>query len=232
MAGVRAVLAPQESADDAANVTNDSKEESTESVSVNVELTPMCTSALRHVEAAHLGAALASNIERVVNGSGVVDPASLESSGEGCTATWTLEVDAYVLDHDGNLADATMLAVLAALSDTSLPGVEMDPEGKVLIQEAGPGQDLIISTLPVPLTFAVADGQFLADPTFEEEQLCTHAVTVVIDQDGVLSGVNKVGGVTVTDAQLQTCIEQALERSKFMCELIQADPTGSSPMDI
>ncbi len=52
-------------------------------VSVTVELPALCTGRLRVVEAQHLGAALASKVERVVLGSGIIDVASLESMTEG-----------------------------------------------------------------------------------------------------------------------------------------------------
>ena len=55
----------------------------TSPIRVNVELTAMCTSAIRPVDVQHLGAALASGAQRVIDGAGIVEPASLESSGDG-----------------------------------------------------------------------------------------------------------------------------------------------------
>jgi len=52
----------------------------------------MCSGAMRHVDAQHLAQALASGVQRVIDGANVVDVASLESSGEGCSANWELEV--------------------------------------------------------------------------------------------------------------------------------------------
>jgi len=34
---------------------------------------------------------------------------------------WTTWIDIYVLNHGGNLVDASMLAALAALKDTRVP---------------------------------------------------------------------------------------------------------------
>ena len=61
-------------------------------IRVSVELAPMCSGAMRHVDAQHLAQALASGVQRVIDGANVVDVASLESSGEGCSANWELEV--------------------------------------------------------------------------------------------------------------------------------------------
>ncbi|KAL1496529.1 hypothetical protein AB1Y20_016482 [Prymnesium parvum] len=42
------------------------------------------------------------------------------------SAVWTLYCDVYVLEHDGNITDAAMLAMCAALGDVQLPLVEYD----------------------------------------------------------------------------------------------------------
>ena len=61
-------------------------------IRVAVELAPMCSGAMRPVDALHLAQALASGVQRVIDGAGVIDPTTLESSGEGCAANWELEV--------------------------------------------------------------------------------------------------------------------------------------------
>ena len=54
----------------------------------------------------------------------------------------------------------------------------------------------------------------LADPTEEEERLSGHAVTVIVDQHGNLAGVTKVGGSTLSDAELQRCVAGAAARNR------------------
>ena len=107
-----------------------------------------------------------------------------------------------------------ILATIAALSDVKLPGVKDDGTGKVVLDAGSMSHSLEINSLCVPLTYTIADGNFLADPTFEEEKLSGHAVSIVMDQNGLLAGVTKLGGCTVSDADLQACIKGAQERSK------------------
>ena len=46
-------------------------------------------------------------------------------------AAWLLYLDLYVLDADGALYDAALLAALAALASLKLPHVAVDEAGKV-----------------------------------------------------------------------------------------------------
>ena len=46
-------------------------------------------------------------------------------------AAWVAYLDLYVLDADGALYDAALLAALAALSALRLPHVDVDEDGKV-----------------------------------------------------------------------------------------------------
>ena len=46
-------------------------------------------------------------------------------------AAWVAYLDLYVLDADGGLFDAALLAALAALSALRLPHVNVDEHGKV-----------------------------------------------------------------------------------------------------
>ena len=46
-------------------------------------------------------------------------------------AAWVAYLDLYVLDADGGLYDAALLAALAALSALRLPHVVVDEDGKV-----------------------------------------------------------------------------------------------------
>jgi len=53
--------------------------------------------------------------------------------GEKVLVVW---LDVYVLDHDGNLFDASMLASMAALLDTRYPEYVVREDGSVEVDEA------------------------------------------------------------------------------------------------
>jgi exosome complex component RRP43 len=68
-------------------------------------------------------------MQRVLVDSGFVDASSL-CIVPGKSA-WRLQVVSCVLCDDGNVADAALLAAVAALKDTMLPSVTVDSKGTV-----------------------------------------------------------------------------------------------------
>ena len=96
---------------------------------------------------------------------------------EDCLTLCTVQVDVYCLDHAGNLADATILAAIAALSDVNLPGVRLNEEGKaavsyflslrtlkrdgclqVVLDTEAKGHKVALQACCTPLTYAVVEG--------------------------------------------------------------------------
>ena len=74
-------------------------------------------------------------------------------------AAWLLYLDLYVLDADGALYDAALLAALAALASLKLPHVAVDEAGKVGLRQAFPHDDLKhcgCTCLALPGAFAFA----------------------------------------------------------------------------
>ncbi|MEM2963052.1 MAG: exosome complex protein Rrp42 [Candidatus Anstonellales archaeon] len=76
-----------------------------------------------------------------------------------------LYLDLYVLDHDGNLFDAALLAGMAALSSTRLPKIE---NGEIIVGEYS--SNLEIKEKVVSCTFAKFGKHILLDPSLDEER--------------------------------------------------------------
>ncbi|XP_032533875.1 exosome complex component RRP43-like [Chiroxiphia lanceolata] len=134
---------------------------------------------------------------------------------------WVLYCDIICLDYDGNLLDASVFALLAALKNVQLPSVIIHEEtglSEVNLKQKTP---LIIRKHPVATSFAVFDDTVLiVDPTAEEEDLATGTVTIVTDEKGRLCSVHKPGGSPLTGAKLQDCITRAVTRHKEVKKLI------------
>ena len=87
-------------------------------------LTSYAEGARRAAAREELGALIAAQMGSVLQG--CIDLSRL-SIHEG-KAVWVLFVDIYVLEHDGNIFDACLLAALTALHSLSLPRVTYDEE--------------------------------------------------------------------------------------------------------
>ncbi len=115
---------------------------------------------------------LAEFCKNAIESGDVVDLEKL-SIQEGKSA-WVLQADILVLNNDGNIFDACLLSLVAALQDVKLPNqivvVEHDGSVKQIGDKVSHPQGLIKGSI-VSMTFAVfGDSLLVADPTFEEEK--------------------------------------------------------------
>lgn len=90
-----------------------------------------------------------------------------------------LYCDIYCVDYDGNLVDAGLLALAAALCNTKIPDVApaAGGGGGQLVLTGAPPRQLGSARLPLPLSFTVLEGKLLADPALDEERLGAFADT-------------------------------------------------------
>jgi exosome complex component RRP42 len=97
-------------------------------------------------------------------------------------------VDIYVLNHDGNLIDASALAALAALLNTKMFNYEIE-EGEVKIK---PGYtSLPLRKHPIAVTLAKINDNLVVDPWLEEEQIMDARITITVDDDGNICALQK-----------------------------------------
>lgn len=114
-------------------------------------------------------------------------------------------VDVYILNHDGNLIDASVLAALAALLNTKMFKYEVK-DGEVKIK---PGYTpLKIRNHPIAVTLANIGNNLVVDPMLEEEQVMDARLTVTFDKDGKICAMQKGGYGYFT-------LEQILEAVKI-----------------
>jgi len=99
-------------------------------------------------------------------------------------------VDVYVLNHDGNLIDASALAAIAALVNTKMFNYEVK-EGEIKIK---PGyKPLPIRNYPIAVTCGKINDKLIVDPWLEEEQVMDARVTMAIEKDGKICAMQKGG---------------------------------------
>ncbi|KAJ1653433.1 hypothetical protein IWQ61_006437 [Dispira simplex] len=129
-------------------------------------------------------------------------------------ACWVLYVDALVLDFDGNLHDALLLAVRGALFNTRIPELNVqevdegefdfeansDPEAAQPV----PGWEKV----PLCVTLNRCGEHYFVDATATEEQ-CTEAkLSVVINHQGEICAVQK-GALGAIPHQMYTNMVQS-----------------------
>ena len=126
-------------------------------------------------------------------------------------------VDVYVLNHDGNLIDASALAALAALVNTKMFNYEVK-EGEIKIK---PGyKPLPIRNYPVAVTFAKIGGKLVVDPWLEEEQVMDARLTLAVEKDGKICATQKGEDGYFTPQEIFEASKIAQQKSAELRKLV------------
>lgn len=160
---------------------------------------------------------------------------STDSKSSSTDLVWKIIISVVVLNDDGCVADASLMACIAALSNVQLPAISVQDndnsnQGMPLVRITESSDEsktttkkkLKLQTIPVPLTVAMFDGFLLADPTANEAHLCEGSVSVVAMSTGEILSANKLGGkVSIQPKQLVPCVRMAIGRAKEMEEILR-----------
>lgn len=183
-------------------------------------------------------------LERTLLAGGAIDSEALcVQSGRW---VWRLSVDVACLDHGGNLADASVVAAVAALRHFRKPEVIVsDGGGGGEGAGAGPGGPVVLSSderepAPLPLhhtplsvTFALFSDRegsapgaagtvaALVDPTDREEMVADGTATLSYNRHGELCGMDYPGGTELRPAQLVQCARLGEKRCGEWCNFLE-----------
>jgi len=126
-------------------------------------------------------------------------------------------IDVYVLNHDGNLIDASAIAALAALLNTKMFKYELEG-GEVKVK---PGYNpLPMQNYPVAITFAKINSKLAVDPWLEEEQVMDARLTMTIEKDGKICAIQKGGTGYFTIEQIFEVTEIVKEKASEIRKLL------------
>ncbi|KAK2464837.1 hypothetical protein APHAL10511_003136 [Amanita phalloides] len=152
-------------------------------------------------------------------------------------AAWVLYVDAMCINYDGNVFDASLLAMVAALRNTRLPKPTFDEEsGKtVCSRQDWIELELDPARLPVSMSFGTFDSSHVfADPTAFEEPLLDSTLSIVLGSgagDDDIISVSQLGSSWVSSAKakgavdvLAVCMLAAKERKKKLVQVLAHSP--------
>ncbi|RUP45391.1 exosome complex component RRP43 [Jimgerdemannia flammicorona] len=201
----------------------------------NVELSPICSPKFRSGPPSEQAQVASEFLNKIIKISKVLSLTDL--CIEPSKAVWVLYADVLCLSYDGNVLDASLLALVSALLDpgimslpypmanrapsvsNSFPPLVQLPkvtysEGIVRALADEPVTRLTLYRIPVSTTLSLLAKRLLSDPSDAEESLADEQVTVTIDERGRLCHIWKVGGGsnTATPDVLKECIQRARAR--------------------
>ena len=178
-------------------------------LTVNVELVPLASPTFEPGPPKENAIELARVVDRGIRESKALDFKKLcIKPGK---KVFVIFVDIYVLNHDGNLIDASALAALAALLNTKMFNYEIE-EDEVKIKTGY--TPLHVSKHPIAVTFAKINDKLIVDPWLEEEQIMDARLTVTIDDDGNVCAMQKGGSGYFAPEQVLEAVKMAMEKAE------------------
>jgi len=90
---------------------------------------------------------------------------------------WTIFIDIYMINADGNLLDAAGIGAVAALKDAKIPEYD-EKEGKVSYGKWTDKKLSLKKEFPLSITFYKIGESIIVDPTIEEEDASEVRITI------------------------------------------------------
>ena len=146
-------------------------------------------------------------VDRAVRESGMIEFEKLVIIPK--EKVWTVLIDIYPINDDGNLVDASSIAAAVALHNTIIP--ILDKDGKI-DYHAKSTQKLPLSKQIKPLSFSFFKlvNSIILDPTREEEEACDMRITFGISEwngHPMTNSCQKRGEATVTPEEIEKMME-------------------------
>jgi exosome complex component RRP42 len=128
---------------------------------------------------------------------------------------YILFLDAYIMDHGGNLVDATAIAAIVALLSTKLPTAKVVDGAPVWDGNYNP---LTVKTIPLSISFGKIDNIIFIDPNMSEELVLDGSISFAVDEKGNINSVQKFGEALWSIEEIINCSKKAIETAKMLRE--------------
>lgn len=125
---------------------------------------------------------------------------------------WTVFIDLYSINDEGNLFDACALAAIAALKDAKFP--EYDKKTEKINYEKRTNKALPLEKTPVEVTVIKIKDTFLVDPSLNEWKNLDARLTTAFDEKGTICGMQKGGTAGLSIQDIATMVDIASEHAQ------------------
>lgn len=178
-------------------------------MTVNAELVPIASPNFEPGPPDENSIELARVVDRGIRESHAIDTSKL-CIQEG-KKVFVVFVDVYVLNHDGNLIDASAIAAIAALLNTKMPNYEITKDGELKIKQGY--TQLPMKSHPITVTIGKINNKLLVDLGLEEESVMDSRITFATNEAGNICAIQKGGSSYFTPQQILDASKIALEKA-------------------
>ena len=183
---------------------------------VNAELLPMSSPDFESGPPSVVAIELSRVVDRAIRESGCLDTKKLcIKKGE---KVWTVFVDIYPINDDGNLFDAMSLAAMAAMKDAKFPEYDKKTEKVNYAKRTKTG--LPLKGTPLECTVIKINGKLLLDPSVEEWKALDARLTVGFLDNGNICAMQKGGEKSLSVKEISKMVEIAGEQVKKLRKVL------------
>src|SRR3989344_1784739 len=144
-------------------------------------------------------------VDRVVRESKLINTSKLcIKEGE---KVWTVFIDIYSINDDGNLLDAAEIAAVVALKNAKIPKYNEDT-GKTVYGELTKESIPLAKHIPLSITIHKVGDNFIVDPTREEEDASEMKVSIGRSEEGIHS-MQKGEAKSIKTEDFEKCLEMS-----------------------
>ena len=180
---------------------------------VSAELLPLAHAEFESGPPSPEAIELARVVDRGIRAAEVVDLESLFIE-EG--KVWSIFIDIYVLNYNGNLFDASTLAAVTALSNAKMP--EYDAEKKEANYEKRT-KPLKLKNMVFSSTFEKIDNTIVLDANMHEESAASARVTIATDGK-LVRAMQKGFGGSFSIPEIESLVDVSLEKYNQLKSLV------------
>jgi exosome complex component RRP42 len=157
---------------------------------------------------------IARIVDRGIRESGLIDFKKLcVKKGE---KVWTVFIDIYSLNNDGNLLDASCFAAIAALLEAKMPKYDEKQE-RVVYGEWTTKKLPLTKNIPLTLTFHKIGKNIILDPTRKEEASSEARLSLALypdKKDIIITAMQKGNEASFSQEEMLKIIESAEKKYK------------------
>lgn len=190
---------------------------------VNAELVPLASPVFEPGPPSEESISLSRYVDRSIRESKTIDLSSL------CIvpgrSVYSIYVDLYILDYDGNLIDASVIASVNALGTVSVPKYVSDGQA---IRRTDESFKLELKDYPVSITCAFLDDKYVVDPCLNEEYAADFTISMTVKSDDRFCAIQKNGGGMISPRKLIELLDRSIALGKELRTVAYRQLTGGN----
>ncbi|MCX6748831.1 MAG: exosome complex protein Rrp42 [Candidatus Pacearchaeota archaeon] len=162
---------------------------------------------------------IARIVDRGVRESGFIDFGKLcIKEGE---KVYSIMLDIYPLNEDGNMIDAAALACVVALKNAKMPKYD-EKTGKIEFGKLTNKPIPLTDKTPLTITFHKIGKKIIVDPTREEEDTSEARVSMALfgKKEVMITAMQKGGEADLTEEELEKMLDLGVEKFKELSKLV------------